>query len=115
MEAYSSVDSWLKFNMKNVKNNSYSMDADINNIYTNFSSLIQVLYFFILSYILVQYNSINLYKLKLFNIQFLQAKEEILNSNIPKETKKLNTPLNEIIGNTVTHTEEATNICMDTY
>ncbi|XP_043516316.1 uncharacterized protein LOC122531983 isoform X2 [Frieseomelitta varia] len=86
MEAYSSVDSWLKFNMESVKNNSYSMDADIDNIYTNFSSL----------------------------IQFLQAKEEILNANIPKEIKKLNTPLNEIIGNTVTHTEEATNICIDT-
>ncbi|KAK9310184.1 hypothetical protein QLX08_000459 [Tetragonisca angustula] len=86
MEAYSSVDSWLKFNMESVKNNSYSMDNDINNIYTNFSSL----------------------------IQFLQAKEEILNANIPKEIKKLNTPLNEIIGNTVTHTEEAANICIDT-
>ena len=41
--------------------------------------------------------------------QFLQAKEEISNANIPKEIGKLNTPLNETVENIVTRTEEAKN------
>lgn len=87
IEAYSSIDSWSPFNTKSVKNKSYSMDADINDIYSKFSSL----------------------------TQFLQAKEEILNANIPKEIGKLNTPLNETVENIVTHTEEAKNGYVDTY
>ncbi|XP_017767565.1 PREDICTED: uncharacterized protein LOC108556119 [Eufriesea mexicana] len=87
IEEFSSIESWSTFNAENMKNNLYSMDADISNIYSNFSSL----------------------------TQFLQAKEEISNANIPKEINKLNTPLNEIVENSVTHTEGTRNFYMDIY
>ncbi|KOC65359.1 hypothetical protein WH47_09938 [Habropoda laboriosa] len=86
IEAFSTIESWPVNNTKNM-NNLYSMDADISDIYFNFSSL----------------------------KQFLQVKEEISNVNVPKEIKKLNTVLSEIIEDTVTHTEKAKNVCMDTY
>ncbi|XP_048269642.1 uncharacterized protein LOC125386677 [Bombus terrestris] len=81
IESYLSIDSWSPFNAKAVKSKPYSMDVDINDIYSKFSSL----------------------------TQFLQAKEEISNANIPKEIGKLNTPLNETVENIVTRTEEAKN------
>lgn len=82
IEAFSSIGSWPMFNTKNTKANLYSMDADIQKIYSNFSSL----------------------------TQFLQAKEEISNANIPKEISKINTSLNEIVGDAVTATEETLNV-----
>ncbi|XP_043799833.1 uncharacterized protein LOC122718667 [Apis laboriosa] len=86
IETFLSIESCKSiFDAKTVTNNIYSMDADINDIYTNFSSL----------------------------IQFLQARKEILETNIPKEIKKSNTPLSEIIENTVRNTEEAINVKLE--
>lgn len=86
IETFSSIESCNSiFDAKTVTNNIHSMDADINDIYTNFSSL----------------------------TQFLQARKEILETNIPKEIKKSNTPLSEIIENTVRNTEEAINIKLE--
>ncbi|XP_076750069.1 uncharacterized protein LOC143422959 [Xylocopa sonorina] len=85
VEAFSSIHSWPTSSIldaTNAKNNSYSLDADINDIYSNFSSF----------------------------TQFLQAKEEILNANIPNEINKLNTLLDKIIEECVMHTEEAINL-----
>ncbi|CAL7949264.1 unnamed protein product [Xylocopa violacea] len=85
IETFSSIQSWPKssvLNANNAKNNLYSLDADVNDIYSNFSSF----------------------------IQFLQAKEEILNANIPNEINKLNTLLGKIIEDTVTYTEEPINL-----
>lgn len=86
IETFLSIESCKSiFDTKTIINNIYSMDADINDIYTNFSSL----------------------------TQFLQARKEILETNIPKEIKKSNTPLSEIIENTMRNTEEAINIKLE--
>ncbi|XP_006624461.2 uncharacterized protein LOC102681261 [Apis dorsata] len=86
IETFLSIESCKSiFDAKTMTNNMYSMDADINDIYTNFSSL----------------------------TQFLQARKEILETNIPKEIKKSNTPLSEIIENTVRNTEEAINVKLE--
>ncbi|CAK9821456.1 hypothetical protein ANTRET_LOCUS179 [Anthophora retusa] len=86
IEAFSTIESWPVNNAKDV-HNSHSMDTDINEIYSSFSSV----------------------------KKFLQAKEEILNVNVRKEITKLNTALSEIIEDAVTDTEKAKNVCMETY
>ncbi|XP_029040116.2 uncharacterized protein LOC114874721 isoform X1 [Osmia bicornis bicornis] len=82
IEAFSNIGSWPMLKTKSTRSNLYSMDADIENIYSNFSSL----------------------------TQFLQAKEEICNASIPKEISKINTSLSEIVEETAIATEEILNV-----
>ncbi|XP_054016737.1 uncharacterized protein LOC128897080 [Hylaeus anthracinus] len=90
IEAFSTIESWPMFkeiNEKNQKNTMTSMDDDIKDICSNFSTL----------------------------TQFLQTKEEIYNANIPKQLSQINTPLNKIIKDVVVDIEEAVYACSNSH
>ncbi|XP_015429687.1 PREDICTED: uncharacterized protein LOC107186356 [Dufourea novaeangliae] len=81
LEAFSTIDSWPTAKEESI-NSLYSMDSDMKDIYSNFSSL----------------------------IQFLKTKNEICNSVIPEGLEKMITPLNEIIEDTLISTEKTMDV-----
>lgn len=82
IEVFSNIESQSIANARGANSNLHSMDNDIKEMCSNFSSL----------------------------TEFLQAKEEISNADIPKGLNKITTPLNEVVEDIASSSKEVLNI-----